>query len=68
MHAAPARSTLHFYLLPIMRIGAVAPPEPPAGTQTGPASVVNVSLFENHPWIPIDFEVKNHEKNVSSCK
>src|SRR5579863_1562916 len=68
LHAAPSPFIPQVYLLPTMRIGLVEPPDPLAGTQAGPASVVNVSLFENHPWIPIDFEVKNHEKNVNSCK
>ena len=35
-------------------------------TQTGPASVVKVSLSENHRWIPMDLESKNHEKNASA--
>ena len=68
LHAAPARSILHFYFLPIRRIGLVAPPEPPEDPQTGPASVVNVSLSENHPWIPVDCDEKNHEKNANSCR
>jgi len=37
-------------------------------TQTGPAAVVNVSLSENQPWIPIDCDEKNQEKNANSWR
>lgn len=64
----PGLSVLQDYLWPIARTGAPLPVLLAAGTQTGPASVVNVSLSENHPWIPVDCDEKNHEKNANSCK
>ena len=39
-----------------------------ASTHTGPASVVNVSLSEKNPPSPMDFDVKNQEKNASSWR
>jgi hypothetical protein len=30
--------------------------------------VRKVPLSENHPFTPTDRELKNHEKNTSSCK
>ena len=35
--------------------------------QTGPASVLNVPLFENHPFAPTAGAPENHEKNANSC-
>src|ERR1700722_15193627 len=49
-------------------IGRVFPLAPEAGTQTGPASVVNVSLSENQSWIPGELEEKNPKKTPPPCK
>ena len=44
------------YFWPIARIMPLPVLLAGAGTQTGPASEVNVLLSENHPWIAVDFE------------
>jgi hypothetical protein len=52
----------------MMRTGLLWPVPVDIGTQAGPASVVKVSLSENQSWMPMDLEVKNQERKVSSCR